>query len=313
MGKLQVFRWLLDVGGIWPSPRGDRQSPGATAEWATTNAVKEALELLPSNERDKVLRFYHPRDARLSLGSNLLKHRAIVHTCNVPWKDAVVGEDTNRKPCYKPILLSNSNVEFNVSHHGTLVALVGCADEALRLGVDIVQMNWERDYPAVLKDGFERWTDIYEAVFSEEELSDIAQYNTGESDPTEDIRVKLRHFYAHWCLKEAYIKMTGEALMAPWLKDLEFRNVKVPSPTSATMNAQALGVWGQTCSDVEIFFRRSRVTDVKMELQAYGEDYMIGTAASNVDVQLDAFEKLDLVRDVISVARRTDGRRIDEI
>jgi len=311
MGELQVFRWLLDVGDLWSSPSGDSQYPGATTDWAITDEVKGALDLLPSNEREKVLRFYRPRDARLSLASNLLKHRAIVRTCNILWTDAVVSEDANRKPCYIPVPPAISKVEFNISHHGTLVALVGCAGETLKLGVDVVQMNWERDSPAVLKDGFEHWANIYEAVFSEREISDIAHYCTGESDPKEDIRAKLRHFYAHWCLKEAYIKMTGEALMAPWLKDLEFRNVNVPPSVNETTAGQGNGVWGQTCGDVEIFFRGSRVTDVKMELQAYGGDYMIGTAATNVGARLDAFEKLDLVRDVYSVAGRSGEHHIE--
>ena len=305
MGELQVFRWLLDVGELWSSPSGDSQYPGATADWATTEAVKEALDLLPSNEREKILRFYRPRDARLSLASNLLKHRAIVRTCKISWKQAVVSEDANRKPCYIPVPPASTTVEFNISHHGILVALVACAGETLKLGVDVVQMNWERDHLAVLKDGFEHWANIYEAVFSEREISDIVHYCTGESDLIEDIRAKLRHFYAHWCLKEAYIKMTGEALMAPWLKDLEFRNVNVPPPVKQMTAARGNGVWGQICSDMETFFRGSKVTDVKMELQAYGDDYMVGTAASNVSARLDAFEELDLVRDVYSVAGRS--------
>ena len=217
----------------------------------------------------------------------------------------MVGEDLNRKPCYKPVDSKSPKMEFNLSHHGTLVALVGCTGDALKLGVDIVQMNWEKDYRAVLKDGFEHWANIYESVFSEREISDIAHYSTRESDFEEDIRAKLRHFYAHWCLKEAYIKMTGEALMAPWLKDLEFRNVKVPLPVNQAKDVQEDRGWGQTCGDVEIWFRGSRVTDVEMELQAYGEDYMIGSAASEANPSFGAFEKLDLVRDVYHTADAT--------
>ena len=290
--RAQVFRWLLDVGDLWPSPQGDQQPPGATAVWASTNAVQETLDLLPLKEREKALRFYFPRDARLSLGSSLLKHLAIVRTCNVRWEDATVGEDANRKPCYKPVAPAASTVEFNVSHHGTLVALVGCAGESMKLGVDVVQMNWARDYPAVLKDGFERWAHIYQDVFSEREISDIAHYVSGERISEDDIRAKLRHFYAHWCLKEAYVKMTGEALMASWLKQLEFRNVQVPPPTDQARS------WGHTCGDVEIWFRGSRVMNVKMELQAYGKEYIIGTAASDTSCALDPFQILDLEQDV---------------
>ena len=96
--------------------------------------------------------------------------------------------------------------------------------------------------------------------------------------------------------------MTGEALLAPWLKDLEFKNVKVPLPASHGLDAPQGGQWGQICGDVEIWLRGSRVTDVTMELQAFGEDYMIGTAASNVHAPLSDFRELGVVRDIYPTA-----------
>ena len=295
MDNIKIFRWLLNVGEIWPSPSNADHNPKSTAVWATNQDVKKALELLPAHEQAKVLRFYHIRDAKLSLGSSLLKHRAIVDTCDVPWKDSIVGEDKNRKPCFKPTDPAKPKMEFNVSHHGTLVALVGCAGEKTKLGVDIVQMNWEKDYPMVVKSGFEAWASTYEMVFSDGEIAEIVAYSVpGSSDSRDKIRAKLRHFYAHWCLKEAYIKMTGEALLAPWLKDLEFRGVKVPLPSQA-------GQLGQIYSDVDIWFRGGRVTDIKMELQAFGEDYMIGTASSTLDLSLPEFRDMRVVEDICPV------------
>ena len=293
MDDVKVFRWLLDVGKIWQAPNsGGGQKPNSTASWATNLEVKKALELLPPEEQAKALRYYRPQDAKLSLGSNLLKHKAIADTCDVPWKDSIVGEDSHRKPCFNPNGSAKPTMEFNVSHHGTLVALIGCAGETTKLGVDIVQMNWEKDYPMVMKGGFEKWANVYEMVFSDREVRDIVNYSAGSRDAKGDIWVKLRHFYAHWCLKEAYIKMTGEALLAPWLKDLEFRNVEVPLPASQLQEEHRGGPWGQICSDVEIWFRGSKVSDVKMELQAYGEDYMLGTASSNVKALLSDFQEL---------------------
>ena len=49
------------------------------------------------------------------------------------------------------------------------------------------------------------------------------------------------------------------ALMASWLKDLEFRNVQVPLPLSQLQHAQRVaGEWGQVCGDIEIFFFTER-------------------------------------------------------
>lgn len=306
MTESRVFRWLLDVQYLWPSPLGDSHRPGATAQWGNTNAAKEALDFLPLNEREKALRYFSPRDAKLSLASSLLKHRAIVRACSVPWSDAIVGQDANRKPCFTPSAQWTPKMEFNVSHHGTLVALVGCAGDKCKLGVDIVNIDWTKDYPSVLKNGFPKWARIFESVYSEREMTDIIGYQTGEREQEADICGKLRHFYAHWCLKEAYVKMNGEALVASWLQELEFRNVKAPLPSSKTPSTDCAGSWGEKYSDVEIWLRGVRVADVQLELQAYGEDYLIATAASNARDPLAAFEKLDLLRDVYPADRDTE-------
>ena len=301
MDNLQVFRWLLDVNSLWPNPQEPGEAARATARWATGSDTQAALNLLPPDERTKVLRFYRPSDARLSLASYLLKHRAVVHVCQVEWSLAIIGEGDNKKPCYKRPSVEAKTLEFNVSHHGTLVGLVGCPGDTVRLGVDIVQMNWERDYPKVLRDGFEAWANVYEMVFSAREIGDIAGYvPPAELDSQNEIRAKLRHFYAHWCLKEAYVKMTGEALLAPWLKELEFRNVQVPSPRGKPpKSADADSDWGQICTDVEIWFRSRQITDVNLEIQAFRDDYMIATASSDTRMPLVAFKELDLNLDVV--------------
>lgn len=295
-----VFRWLLDVQSLWPSSPGGPESAKATAHWATGVDATFALQLLAPHERAKVLRFYRPSDARLSLGSCLLKRRAITHTCEISWSEVVISEDSNRKPCYKPKDSNAKALEFNVSHHGSLVALVGSPGKSARLGVDIVQINWERDYLKVMEVGFEAWANVYEMVFSKREIKDIAGFMPPEQlDSQEEIRAKLRHFYAHWCLKEAYVKMTGEALLFSGIKDLEFRSVQVPLPASQLLQATQKTVeWGQRCSEIEIWFRGERVTDVKLEIEAFREDYMIATASSNTDVPLATFKELNIEQDL---------------
>jgi 4'-phosphopantetheinyl transferase len=302
MDEQGVFRWVFDVRDLWLAPPDDRRGsfkPTSTAHWATGTDAQKALSLLFPSERDKVLRFVHPRDAKLALGSNLLKRRAIVDTCQVSWEDAVIGEDHNRKPSYRPSQPGAKRVEFNTSHHGTLVALVGSPGEQRQVGTDVVQVQWERDSPAVRKDGFEKWARTYEAVFSAREALDIARYSPpGRLSEDDQIRAKLRHFYAHWCLKEAYVKMTGEALLSPSLQDMEFRRVQVPLPLSQTSQEDRKGKWGQTCTDHDMWFKGVKVTHVKMELQAFGDDYMVATAVSDVAAKLCPFKELDVNLDV---------------
>ena len=288
MSEDRVFRWLLDVQDLWKTPFDGAEPFKSTEHWATGQAAQRALDLLPPPEQAKVLKFYRQSDAKLCLGSCLLKRRAISDAVGIGWADVIIGEDSNRKPYYRPSASGAKIMEFNVSHHGTLVALVGCIGGETKLGVDIVRMNWEKDYTKVLEEGFDSWTKTYEMVFSDQEVQDIAHYVPPQStSKQEEIRAKLRHFYAHWCMKEAYVKMTGEALLASWLKALEFRNVQVPAPA-------ADGEWGESCSDVEIWFYGERVRNVKLDIQAFKDDYMIATCSSNVDAAFGAIKICDL-------------------
>ena len=287
-----VFRWLLDVENLWKTPLDDAEVFRTTEQWATGEAAQQALKLLPQGERSKVLKFYRHTDAKLCLGSCLLKRRAISEACGVSWGAVAISEDRNRKPCYNPKNLEDRTLQFNVSHHGTLVALAGCPGDHTKLGVDIVRMNWEKDYAKVREAGFEAWANVYEMVFSSKEMIDISTYVPPQHMSEEGlVSAKLRHFYAHWCLKEAYVKMTGEALMAEWLKELEFRNVKVPAPNEESE-------WGETCGNVEIWFRGGQVEDVNLEIQAFRDDYMVATCISNTIGVIDAFSVLDIERDV---------------
>ena len=97
-------------------------------------------------------------------------------SCHIPWEEAIVAPDHNRKPSCLPTKPGARGVEFDTSHHGTLVALVGAPGERRKVGTDVVQIQWEKDYPAVKKDGFEKWANTYEAVFSAREAADIARY-----------------------------------------------------------------------------------------------------------------------------------------
>ncbi|KAI9868883.1 MAG: hypothetical protein M1830_005497 [Pleopsidium flavum] len=108
--------------------------------------------------------------------------------------------------------------------------------------------------------------------------------------------------------------MTGEALLADWLRNLEIRNVCPPSPLLATNNTQRRGkAWGETIGgDFEIWRGGERIRDVEMEIQAFEEGYMIATAVtvaqstsddpSSAEECSEDFEELDLERDILLAA-----------
>ncbi|KAI9046808.1 hypothetical protein LZ554_008889 [Drepanopeziza brunnea f. sp. 'monogermtubi'] len=120
------------------------------------------------------------------------------------------------------------------------------------------------------------------------------------------VRAKVRRFYAFWCLREAYVKMTGEALAAPWLKQLEIQGVRAPKPGNLSETEGDLKE-GEKLKDFRITFKGKKVTDVKMELSALGSQYMIAGAmripkeSGDREVQMGAWVKLDL-RDILDLA-----------
>uniref|UniRef100_A0A220NKK6 holo-[acyl-carrier-protein] synthase n=1 Tax=Aureobasidium pullulans TaxID=5580 RepID=A0A220NKK6_AURPU len=208
------------------------------------------------------------------------------------------------------------------------------------VGTDIVCVNERDDYRTIDQEGFDAWIDIYEDVFSEAERWDM-KYNVdyitlldgrhipgddlGRADrcvqrnkdlsitlPTGEIHTfssdllidaKLRRFYSFFCYKEAYIKLAGEALLAPWLKELEFQNLKSPKPGTVA-RCSTHGTWGEKLSDVEVVLHGTKVDDVKMTLQAFEENFMLATAVQGLQhLEAPPFAKLDLENDVLGFAR----------
>ncbi len=296
-----IFRWILDVAPLWPSSGENGKRELTQHHWANMQSSQAALKFLSSAEREKVLQFYFASDAKLCLGSCLLKRKAVSDTCQVPWSDIVIGQDSNRKPCFKSEQPLRRALEFNVSHHGSLVALVGCPGSSVQLGVDVVKIDFEKDYTQVKEKGFSDWASTYQSVFSDREMEDIARFMAGpdphEQQSQEVVRAQLRHLYAHWCLKEAFVKMTGEALLASWLRELAFRNVHAPNPGPQPDSGERC--WGQMYNGVGVWLHGKQLTDISLEIQAYRDDYMIATAASIPFANFASFEVLDSKRDLL--------------
>ncbi|KAF1957866.1 4'-phosphopantetheinyl transferase, partial [Byssothecium circinans] len=211
----------------------------------------------------------------------------------------------------------------------------------IEVGVDIVCVNERNDYRVVDSEGFDGWVDVYTEIFNDEESYDM-KYNPdpfalldgtivtsemlGRHDrccvrdkeltatlPTGETRkfssdllidAKLRRFYTHWCYKEAYIKMDGEALLAKWIRELEFKGVRAPKQGTVA-RCSTHGTWGERVSDVEVWLQGRKLEDVRMEIQAFEENYMISVAAKpagKLPEVLTQFVGLDLESDVMDFA-----------
>ncbi|OJK03418.1 hypothetical protein ASPACDRAFT_1852401 [Aspergillus aculeatus ATCC 16872] len=251
----------------------------------------------------------------------------------------------HRRPCFIPsaALLTTSRkiptIEFNVSHQASLVALAGtiCPEpaegegegegEVPQVGIDITCTNERQPSLSTGKnkdntnprDTFSNYVDIFTEVFSPEEIRLIKTLRPPQSNGTAHntkaaqesaageagLEYGYRIFYAYWALKEAYIKMTGEALLAPWLRELEFGAVVAPEPVRPETKV------GVPYTGVRTTLHKKPVEDVRVEIVAFEKDYLIATAARGAGIgarshgaeagQQDAWEALreiDIERDV---------------
>ncbi|KAI9038044.1 4'-phosphopantetheinyl transferase family protein [Aspergillus affinis] len=208
-------------------------------------------------------------------------------------------------------------VEFNVSHQASLVALAGTTIPTItsttpapalaaitpspstqshpgkntpEVGIDITCVNERRNTrsqpPPTSIPEFISFVDIFSEVFSACEISTIKSLHgiPAHQNTTDAQRVAYgyRLFYTYWALKEAYIKMTGEALLAPWLRLLEFTDVRVLDPAAATGGEGEC--WNGPYTGVQTWLDGKKVEGVRIEVLAFQEDYLIATAARGAGV-----------------------------
>ena len=343
----QVTCWLVDTRRMWPG-NNIVTAPGAA----------RALSLVSTAERHAITTKVFVQDARMSLASALIKRLFVCKTLGISWHEVRLGRKDNAKhgkPCAVDATgLPLDGIDFNVSHQGGLVALVGYDGRRAQdftpsgmvyalispttraprvtVGVDIVCVNERDDYRTIDADGFDEWVDMYDYVFSAEErwsmkydvdhitLLDgtlLRRDEIGRHDRCTSrnqylslvtpggrsctfsseriIEAKLRRFYTYFCYKEAYIKLSGEALLAPWLRQLEFFNVRSPKP-GVPPRCSTHGVWGETVEDVEVLLHGRTLQDVRIKIQALEEDFMLSSAMQGeiAGLKLPSFTSLDL-------------------
>ncbi|KAI9743480.1 MAG: hypothetical protein M1818_002793 [Claussenomyces sp. TS43310] len=330
----RMLCYLVDTRKLWLV--GQSATPkGQMVEFEGVAA--RALSLLTEEERQAVLRYYHVRDAKMSLASHLLKHFAITKLCKVGWHDSTISRDEHGKPCYIPG--SGKMMDFNVSHQAGLVSLIAAASG--EVGTDVVCVNERNERATIDRDGFFNWVDMHADVFAPAEVQSLkfdashlnlhpqvmehgrdaiarCQYRhprvslassggAASLDSSAIIEAKLRRFFALWCLREAYVKMTGEALLADWLRNLEFRNWRAPASRQQAGEEESLAT-GEVIGDFEIYLGEKRVDRVAVELRAIGQAYMIASAVRCRDttaaeaVVFPGYDELDVEKDIYPLA-----------
>lgn len=298
---------LLDTRSIWPGKTIDEavsiKTLVMTKRLLKMHKAAGTLRHLSIDEQEKARKFHFLKDAKLSVASSLLKRFFVNTAADVRWQDITfyrTGDAKHGKPSYRLPGDTEPYLDFNVSHQAGVV-VGGCTTSGALLGVDIVCTN-ERNHAKMIDlEGFEAWIDMHADVFSAE---DVAQMKTGKAPDMagNELDSKLRNFYAFWALKEAYVKLEGEALLAPWLKDVEFRNVKCP-PLPAKSVDGSPSIFGDLVPDIEVWVYGDRRADVQMSLRSYEENYMIATAVktpAGTSALEPVYRVLDVERDILA-------------
>ncbi|KAG6010438.1 hypothetical protein E4U21_006437 [Claviceps maximensis] len=247
----------------------------------------------------------------MALASALLKRHAITSSCaGVPWAEALITRDEHTKPVFR-LPDGTEPLIFNVSHQAGLVCLLGVygPPAEVSVGVDVAcpLERRNRDYALVAEDGWCKFVEMYDSVFSPEETARLKRLSFGDGGGRLDLDGKLGYFYALWCLREAYVKMTGEALLAEWLGELEMRYFAPPSA-----QAPGTGREGERKGRrLEVWFRGAKVEDVDVTMEWALTEYMICTAVrGNQRGGLDFGKEWTLldIDEVLDAAERANER-----
>lgn len=222
-----------------------------------------------------MLKYIHVRDAKMALGSRLLKRYLITLHAGQPtstpisWTKAITTRNKDTKPVFLLPTDGSEPLIFNVSHQAGLVALVAAVSPpaGVKVGVDVVCPTERRvrDHDMIRRESWGTFVDIHSDVFSPDEVEALNALPFGNNSPV-NLDRRLRYFYTLWCLREAYVKMTGEALLAPWLKVLEMRGFTPPEEAVAD-------------APLEIYFRGNKLENIDTELVNFlDKEFMISTS-----------------------------------
>ncbi|RMD39523.1 hypothetical protein DV735_g5611, partial [Chaetothyriales sp. CBS 134920] len=246
------------------------------------------LSTLPADLQQSIQKYVRPADRLMSLASALLKYYFIHTQARIPWGQVRISRTPlpHGRPYWSPPPgwrsasqegdAAAAGLEFNVTHQNGLVGLVGSGRGPSSTMTTQAQLD--------------EWIDIFAEMFSARCRDEIRSAPAAAAPGTAAIiQARLRRFYALWALKEAYIKMVGEGLLAEWLTSLEFENDLKWTPGRLAVR------------DIRAVLDGRLVEGVQLALVAYEDDFLFATAMRGVVEPAGAdtsWRRLDLGLDI---------------
>ena len=153
----------------------------------------QQVELLASDERERLARLRFRRDQRMFVATRALVRTVLSQYADVDPKQWRFKADDYGKPHLVEAPLSIP-IHFNLANTRGLIV---CAVSAIhpRVGVDVERLNRRQDIVR-----------LAERYFAEPEVRSLNE------SPTEQ---QLKRFFMYWTLKESYIKARGLGLSIP--------------------------------------------------------------------------------------------------
>lgn len=151
--------------------------------------VRKKLHTLPSDEKQRMLRFHKLVDQQRSLLGHLAIRNHLQAKLKIPAHSLSIVRDHHGRP-----YLDQSHgieIDFNLSHSGEWI-LIGTTENG-KIGVDV-----EKIHPIDLS--------VTKLCFSLEEMDYFQTLHPDE---------QLPFFFTIWTLKEAYVKAIGKGLLCP--------------------------------------------------------------------------------------------------
>lgn len=174
--------------------------------------------------------------------------------------------------------------------------------EDVRIGVDVA-CTWEppRTPDLSTQKKLEEWVDVFGEMFSAREQHDMKHLPINQISEMTEPDLKARRFYTYWALKEAYIKMVGEGLLASWLRELEYKNVLVPPRTDDKSKPWLLSDDKDT-KNLGVLFRGKDISHtMQTTLEAFEDSFVLATMTRGVvdtSTRKDRWEEIDIFGEI---------------